>query len=389
MTRLNSEKISSISREQYDKNVLFVSSSYPQNAKDWKSVFVRQLLSAISETTFTKISYWGPPGAIPSNVKPVCLISEDQWLDKLMNQGGVIHLVRQGGVSRYIVPLRLLYYLWRTYKNNKTIDLYHVNWLQNAIPLLWRRKSAVISVFGSDYGLLKVPGMTFLLRIMLKHNSSVLAPNAEWMVNTLEQKFGDLCRVVCVPLGIDDGWYKIQREWLKQFPRKWLVISRITKGKIGKLFDWGEDIFAKNGSHELHLFGPMQEDFEIPDWVHYHGSTYPDELMEKWFPKATGLITLSQHDEGRPQVMLEAMASGVPIIASKIAAHEDFIVHKKTGLLPFSKEEFINCIDWVSLESNNQLISEAARTWVANEIGTWDDCAERYVNVYSSLLQGQ
>ncbi len=369
------------------RTVLFISSSYPQDDKDWKSVFIRQLLNGLSETAVGRISYWGPPGTVPPNVKSTCLSREARWLDQLMKKGGIIHLIRQGGVSRYAEPLRLLYFLRRVYKRTREVDLYHVNWLQNALPLLGKGKPAVISVLGSDLGLLKVPAMTLLLRMMLRGRSCILTPNAEWMVDILEEKFGDLCRVVCIPLGIDDGWYEVKRKWQDERPRKWLVISRLTKGKIGALFDWGKDTFAGDKANELHLFGPMQEELEIPSWVNYHGSTYPDELREKWFPKAAGLVTLSQHDEGRPQVMLEAMASGIPIIASKIPAHENFISHKKTGILVSSNKEFCAGLEWLSGEEHNHLISHGARSWVQQEIGTWKDCAERYGNVYSELLQ--
>src|SRR3546814_20018551 len=59
----------------------------------------------------------------------------------------------------------------------------------------------------------------------------------------------------------------------------------------------------------LHLYGPMEEEVELPGWVHYHGPASPRLLADEVFPAARGLITLSQHAEGRPQVLLEAMAA--------------------------------------------------------------------------------
>jgi glycosyltransferase involved in cell wall biosynthesis len=59
----------------------------------------------------------------------------------------------------------------------------------------------------------------------------------------------------------------------------------------------------------------------------------PRALLEEWFPQAAGLITLSQHDEGRPQVLLEAMAARLPVIASNLPAHRDLIRSGETGML--------------------------------------------------------
>src|SRR3546814_9782056 len=91
-------------------------------------------------------------------------------------------------------------------------------------------------------------------------------------------------------------------------PNRWVVVSRLTRNKIGPLFEWGQPAFA-SPERELHLYGPMEEEVELPGWVHYHGPASPRLLADEVFPAARGLITLSQHAEGRPQVLLEAMRS--------------------------------------------------------------------------------
>ncbi len=367
-------------------NVMMISSSYPQGEKDWKSVFVRQMLGALAEKSDVNMTYWGPPGNIPEGVTSACLPAESAWLDKLMEEGGLAHLLRNSGVRRFTAPWKFLLLLQRGCKRQKYVDLYHVNWLQNALPLWRQRQPALITVLGSDLGFLKVPGMTMLLRNVFRKRRCVLAPNADWMVDELKLRFGDVAQVIPIPLGINDDWFALQEKRKIAFPNKWLVVARVTHKKMGPLFDWGKDLFATNSRRELHLLGPMQEDVNIPEWVNYHGSTYPAALQEDWFPGATGLITTSKHDEGRPQVMLEAMAAGVPIIASDIPAHRNFITHRKTGWLVDSEEEFHAGIQWLSSIENNKAIAQAAREWVKKEVGTWSDCANRYQNVYRSLL---
>jgi glycosyltransferase involved in cell wall biosynthesis len=369
------------------KTVLVISSSYPQSFKDWKSIFIRQLINALSANFEFTISYWGPPGPLPRNVSYECLPQDEAWLSKLMEQGGIIHLFRQGGMKSFLAPAKFFLSLKRTYKRHKNIDLYHINWLQNAIPLWGTKQPAVISVLGSDLGLLKLPGMTWLLRQVLKKRKCVLAPNAGWMTDILEKKFGDVTRVISIPLGIDKEWYELKRNYENTTPRKWLVVSRLTQKKIGPLLAWGEKLFNKGRGHQLHLFGPMQEDIALPEWVFYHGPTHAKDLMENWFSKAAGLVTLSQHDEGRPQVMLEAMAAGLPIIASRIPAHENFITHRETGWLTSSIQDFVEGVDWLSVLKNSKTIGSQAQTWVRREVGTWTDCANRYLQVYANLLE--
>ena len=282
--------------------------------------------------------------------------------------------------------MTLLLRLRRAYKKHqKNTDIYHVNWLQNALPVIGLSRPCVVTVLGTDFKLLKLPGMQTALRLLLKSTPCILAPNAQWMKKPLEKYFGDLCEIIPVPFGIDDRWYQINRK--PQIDKKiWVVVSRVTAAKIGDLFQWGEPVF-NNNDNELHLFGPNQENLEIPEWVNYHGPVTAEQLASIWFPKASGLISLSQHSEGRPQVMLEAMASGLPIVASGIPAHRDFIAHQETGCIVSTKEEFKGAVHWLSEPDNSLNISINSRNYAREQYGTWTSCAHRYIHLYNKLKQ--
>jgi len=131
----------------------------------------------------------------------------------------------------------------------------------------------------------------------------------------------------------------------------------------------------------------MQETLSIPKWVDHHGPVSPNELMNKWFPLCSGLITLSQHNEGRPQVMLEAMAAGLPIIASDIPAHMDIIEHKVNGWIVSTSHDLKEAISFFNTREAVIRAGESARSWVLKNIGTWDDCAGRYITAYQDLLR--
>jgi hypothetical protein len=286
-------------------------------------------------------------------------------------------LVALGTVLSFMLRLRRAY-------RRKPVDVVHANWLQNALPLWGTRTPALITVLGSDFGMLRVPGMGLALRSMLRQRRAILAPNAEWMSPTLRRMFGDLVEVRTVPFGVDDAWFDVVRVPARDNVRHWLVVTRLTHAKLGELFTWGEGLFGS--TRQLHLFGPMQEPVDVPPWVCYHGPTHPAELLQKWFPIATGLITLSRHDEGRPQVMLEAMASGLPVLASDLPAHRDMLQHQQTGWLAVSRLEVEQGLNWLEQPRNNQQLGESARQWIKVSIGTWDDCANRYAQAYRDLL---
>lgn len=366
--------------------VLLLSTSYPRNLSDWRGIFMRHLTDALARAPQIELSVWAPPGDLASTAIAIAKPGEIEWLGALMAAGGIAHLMRSGGPKATLAPLTLLRLLGKVYRRHTDVDVYHINWLQCALPLPSNGKPALIAVLGNDMKLLRLPFMKSLLRRVLRHRKVAICPNADWMQEPLLEAFGDLAEVRPVSFGIDPCWYRIHRERLPD-RRPWLAVTRLTVDKLGSLFAWSEPLF-RDGTRELHLFGPMQENIIVPEWIHYHGSATPEQLANTWFPRAQGLITLSRHAEGRPQVMLEAMAAGLPIIASRMEAHAGLVDEGVTGYLCDSREDYANALLQLDDYATNQRFGEAARAWAAREVGTWDDCANRYATIYRQLLSG-
>jgi glycosyltransferase involved in cell wall biosynthesis len=302
----------------------------------------------------------------------------------MLKTGGIAHIIRTRGIFATITVFRLMRCLRHVYSREADADVIHVNWLQNCLPL-WRKKTpAVVSVLGSDYGLLKLPFMRLSLRSVLRQRNAIIAPNARWMVSPLHKSFGDIAEIRYIPFGVDERWFSLQRNISKNNTSYWIAVTRITRNKIGDLFKWGNGLFGKD--HILHLFGPMQETISIPEWVVYHGPVSTDELLGKWFPLSSGLITLSRHDEGRPQVILEAMAAGLPIIASDMPAHRDVVTHRENGWIVSEAQDLKEAISFFNTREAVSRAGESARSWVVKNIGTWNDCARRYITAYHDLM---
>lgn len=365
--------------------VLLLSTSYPADGADWRGVFMRHLVTALARRPDIQLAVWAPPGELPATATSIATLEESAWLKRLMAAGGVSHLMRSGGVRALPTPVKLLRLIAAAYRRHHAVDVYHVNWLQCALPLPRNGKPALITVLGNDLKLLRLPLMRHLLRRVMRRRKVAICPNAEWMRAPLLEAFGDVAEVVPVSFGIDPRWYAIQRNPDIQPSRRWLVVTRLTADKLGPLFEWSRAFFRHAG-RELHLFGPMQEGVAVPDWVHYHGAATPKQLAADWFPGACGLITLSRHAEGRPQVMLEAMAAALPIIASRMPAHASIVDDGVTGVLCDSPEGYGAALMRLEDVGTSRRFGTAARDWAVREIGSWDDCAQRYTRIYRELL---
>jgi glycosyltransferase involved in cell wall biosynthesis len=228
--------------------------------------------------------------------------------------------------------------------------------------------------------------VTHLVRRALRGRKAVICPNADWMQAPLQDAFGDLAEVQPVAFGIDPVWYSLERR-TEAGPPRWLAVTRLTRDKLGPLLEWSEPLF-RGRDRELHLFGPMQEAMALPEWVHYHGPATAAQLSGEWFPRAQGVITLSRHAEGRPQLMLEAMAAGLPIIASRMPAHASLVQPGQTGALCDTSDDYEKALVELEQPETNRRMGAAARQFIRAEVGTWDDCAGRYVAHYQRLLGG-
>jgi len=363
--------------------VLMASTSYPVDATDWRGTFIRNLAFALAARPDLALQLWSPPGDTPPGSSWAHVADDSRWLATLMAEGGIAHQLRTRPLRGAITALGLLRRLRRAYRGKPLPDTRHVNWLQNALALPADGVPLVATVLGTDLQLLRIPGMAMALRRVFRNRPTTLCPNADWMVPILERRFGSVARIRYVPFGVDQAWFDIRREEVAA-PYDWICVSRLTTGKIGPLFEWGSRYF-RGSNRSLHLFGPMQESMDIPEWVRYHGSATPAFLAKEWFPRAAGLITLSRHAEGRPQVMLEAMASGLPILASRLPAHEDFIEHGRTGWLCASPQELESGLEAVE-SPRGKALGSAAKAWVSDEVGTWSDCAARFHAIHLETM---
>jgi glycosyltransferase involved in cell wall biosynthesis len=139
--------------------------------------------------------------------------------------------------------------------------------------------------------------------------------------------------------------------------------------------------------------GPREEelrelatDLNVSDRVSFKGRI-PDEAVTRQYATA-GVFVLPSVWEGHPLTLLEAWASGAPVLATSVEGIEEFVDHQDTGYLvpPESPEELAEGLRYAL--SN----PEAAREWGENARElveaeySWDGVAERTHELYSNIV---
>jgi glycosyltransferase involved in cell wall biosynthesis len=103
------------------------------------------------------------------------------------------------------------------------------------------------------------------------------------------------------------------------------------------------------------------------------------------------LFVLPSHYEGLPTVLLEAMASGLPVVATNVSGCIDVIQDRENGILIPPKEPRRMADAITTLLSNPDLsktLGKNARDTI-NAKYTWDSITRMYEECYRKVLQGE
>lgn len=178
------------------------------------------------------------------------------------------------------------------------------------------------------------------LRIIWKNAAAVVANSRG--LHQLAQAFDSRFEIPIIPNGIDLDWYSTpSRDWT--FPRLFSA-GRIVHQKgldlamraLGGLKELKWEWYIAGDGPQLYGLQSLAKEFGIEDRVHFLGWQSREQLMS-CYGQANIFVFPSRH-EGMPNALLEAMASGLPVIASCIAGNEELVLNGKTGYLVPSED---------------------------------------------------
>nr|MEE4269395.1 glycosyltransferase family 4 protein [Candidatus Krumholzibacteria bacterium] len=124
----------------------------------------------------------------------------------------------------------------------------------------------------------------------------------------------------------------------------------------------------------------------LEERIHWRGHTDRDDLATH-FGRAD-LFVLPTLSEGTPRVLLEAMAHGVPLVASQVGGIPDSVAHEVNGLLipPKDPAALAEACDRVFADSQlRQGLVESGREFARAH--TVDRFAERIVSIFRRLTE--
>jgi len=111
----------------------------------------------------------------------------------------------------------------------------------------------------------------------------------------------------------------------------------------------------------------------------------------EWLYPACDVTVLTSRHEGTPNVLLESMASGVPVVATRVADNALLVPDGRVGHLvePGDAEGLsVRLLELIGDPARRQRLGDAARGWVAERLSV-RAVAQQAEELYRSLLQAQ
>jgi glycosyltransferase involved in cell wall biosynthesis len=125
---------------------------------------------------------------------------------------------------------------------------------------------------------------------------------------------------------------------------------------------------------------------DVEKHVVFHGYVVPEKIPQYY--KAADICVFPSRRDPAGITLLEAMASGTPVIASNRGGGPEIVSNGENGLLfePQDADALPRAI--LALHQDSELrkaISHNALKTVAKY--SWEEIAERYISLYNRLLQ--
>jgi glycosyltransferase involved in cell wall biosynthesis len=203
----------------------------------------------------------------------------------------------------------------------------------------------------------------FVERLGLKHAAAVIATTPE-----LAARASRLARrVELIPNGVDTTRFQPPPNPPQNERKRILYVGRFSKEKNLSRIVEATGYVSVDSAVLMVGSGPLRDDLERQAEqagvvVDFRGVVDQRRLPEVY--ASADVFVLASFTEGHPKVLLEAMACGVPCVASDCAGNRSLVTDGRTGLLfdPHEPRHLADCLDRVLKDpALARRLAEAAR----------------------------
>jgi glycosyltransferase involved in cell wall biosynthesis len=318
--------------------------------------------------------------------------------------GGIPTNLRSSWLARLQVPLFLLAFACAARRWGRTCDLYHCQWTITA-AVAWlanrgHRRPILLSVRGSDMMLSDHSIGRHMNRWLVSRADTITAVSEQIAGRLAEHGVGAKTHVVAN--GVSDRFLPKDRLASRhelQLPAEAIICLFVGMLVPVKGLDVLLQAVSQIDNERLLLVlvgdGPERAALEhcvehlgLSERVKFVGACSSDDVP-KWMA-ASDLLVLSSLSEGRPNVVLEAHASGRATVATDVGGTGELIEHEQTGLLvppsdPVALAEALRAL--IDDDNRRDRMGKQARQRLLEKGLTWQGTATAIRTLYDQMME--
>ncbi|MFQ5849160.1 MAG: glycosyltransferase family 4 protein [Candidatus Binatia bacterium] len=393
--------------------VCFLTTSYPRFPGDVAGVFIARLAQSLHDRGITvQVVAPNDGGCARKEVVGGIIVHRFNYFLRRQQRvaygfGGVPANLARNPLLLFQVPFFFFFFLLRAWSVIRECDLLHVHWVQNlvvgwpAARLL--RKPCIVTLWGSDLEWLEEKGWLFsLMRPLLVSADRVVC------LTQGAQKWLESCRIAqgrarVIANGVDTDIFcprdKVTLRRELGLPPEALILlyvgSLIPRKGLEVLVEAIHLMRSDTAQFLVILIGEGEKRLPLEERVRHLGlsqnirflGSMPSNRIPLWMV-ASDLFVLPSFHEGRPNVLLEAMSSGLPVIATDIPGNRDLVTVGENALLVPPGDPAALAVALNKLIADRELRAQMGRgaRLSIQEMGlTWEECASKHIRLYREL----
>lgn len=388
-------------------NVAVITTSFPLRARSVSGIFVRRLVenlpSDLKVTVVTPCdSYPAEPGNEARYALKTFRYGPTRWQVLAHRPGGIPVALKRNPWFLLMLPSFLSSMLVACLRAARLADILHAQWgINGAVACLAGGVTGtpvVTTLQGEDVARTKRSGLDrMLLRWTLQRSAQVVAV-AEGQIEIISERMEGLAdRVIVIPNAVEPGFLQIQKHAADKPGRlNLLYVGSLIPRKAVDVVLEAVAVASATGSIGLVVAGDGPErmklealarDLGLEKSVQFRGLVPAGEL-----PSLLGVadaLVLASHSEGLPNVVLEALAAQVPVVASAIPGNIELIRDHETGLLFPTDDVEALAAHLATLRDDPALrrrMGRAGRALIEEKGLTWPEVGRRYAELYRKVL---
>ncbi len=236
--------------------------------------------------------------------------------------------------------------------------------------------------------------LTPVLKLLWK-NAAFLVANSNGLRDMAHQMFPDI-NIEVIPNGVDVRRFAAIQPRIPNEPVRILFVSRLIRRKGLQFLIDAVPLIRQQTSVPFMIKvvgdGPDKDGFlqqiqtlDLQQYFTFTGYVEHDKLPECYL--AADIFVLPSLAEGMPNVVLEAMGSGLPIVATSVPGSEELVSHGENGYLiaTGNPEELADVLSRV-ISHRSLRLNMGRRGRQIAQAYSWTSVAERYLALYTKMV---